>query len=532
MVGQLDELDEAVVGGGPRAAQPCGFEPRAVAGVHLVAVAVPLGHGARVVDLGDLGAGREHRRVRPEPHGAALVDHVRLVLHEVDDRVRSARVELPRVRAVEPREVARHFDHHHLQPEAEAEAGDPVLACVPGGSHHPLDAPLAEAAGDDDAVELVEPVAGHEVGHDLGVDPFEPHLDAVVEACVAERLHHGEVRVREVHVLADDADADLALCGAHAVDQLLPLPEHDRVLLGVDPEDGADHRVQAFFVQHERDLVDALRVDVGDHRLDRHVAEERDLALQALRDVLVAPADDDVGLDAAAAQLGDRVLRRLGLLLSGGREVGHQREVHVADVLPADVAAELADRLQEGDDLDVADGAPDLDDHDVDVLAGEPKDAVFDLVGDVGDDLDRLAEVVPTALLGDDGGVDGAGRRVGVAAQVLVDEPLVVAEIEVGLTPVFGDEDLAVLAGVHGAGVDVDVGVELAHGDPEPPAFQEAPQRRGGEPLAEGARDPPGDEDELAQLVRASSAPSVAGAARRGALDALCRGVRRCTATR
>ena len=51
-------------------------------------------------------------------------------------------------------------------------------------------------------------------------------------------------------------------------------------------------------------------------------------------------------------------------------------------------------------------------------------------------------------------------------SEVLVDEPLVVAEVEVGLAAVLGDEDLAVLAGVHGAGVDVDVGVELAHGDP------------------------------------------------------------------
>jgi hypothetical protein len=57
--------------------------------------------------------------------------------------------------------------------------------------------------------------------------------------------------------------------------------------------------------------------------------------------------------------------------------------------------------------------------------------------------------------------------------QVLVDEPLVVAEVEVGLAPVVGDEHLAVLERVHGAGVDVDVGVELLQGDAQSAGLEE-----------------------------------------------------------
>ena len=52
------------------------------------------------------------------------------------------------------------------------------------------------------------------------------------------------------------------------------------------------------------------------------VAQQGDLALQALGDGRVAAADDDVGLDAPAAQLGDRVLGRLGLLLARGPRNG------------------------------------------------------------------------------------------------------------------------------------------------------------------------------------------------------------------
>ena len=48
-----------------------------------------------------------------------------------------------------------------------------------------------------------------------------------------------------------------------------------------------------------------------------------------------------------------------------------------------------------------------------------------------------------------------------------VDEALVVAEVEVGLALVVGDEHLTVLERVHRPGVDVDVRVELLHRDPQ-----------------------------------------------------------------
>ena len=84
----------------------------------------------------------------------------------------------------------------------------------------------------------------------------------------------------------------------------------------------------------------------------------------------IGAADQDVGLDSDRQQLLDRVLGRLGLELVGGGDVGHERDVDVDRVAAADVQAELADRLEKRERLDVADGAADLDDHDVDVLGG------------------------------------------------------------------------------------------------------------------------------------------------------------------
>ena len=213
----------------------------------------------------------------------------------------------------------------------------------------------------------------------------------------------------------------------------------------------------------------------------------RDLALQVVAERLLAAAHDHVGLDAAAAQFGDRVLRRLGLLLAGRTDERHQRHVDVADVVAPGFLAELTDRLEERKDLDVADGAADLGDDHVDVVGGQAMDAPLDLVGDVRDDLHGLAEVVAATLGGEHRLVDRSGRGIGVAGQRLVDEPLVVAEIEVGLATVVGDEHLAVLERVHRAGVDVDVRVELLHRDPQATQLQQATERRRGETFAEGA---------------------------------------------
>src|SRR5258706_415969 len=69
------------------------------------------------------------------------------------------------------------------------------------------------------------------------------------------------------------------------------------------------------------------------------------------------------------------------------------------------------------------------------------------------------------------------------------------AEVEVGLGAVVGDEDLAVLVGGHGPRVDVDIGVELHQRDREASRFEDRADRGGGDPLSEGRYDPARDED-------------------------------------
>ena len=57
--------------------------------------------------------------------------------------------------------------------------------------------------------------------------------------------------------------------------------------------------------------------------------------------------------------------------------------------------------------------------------------------------------------------------------------------VEIGLRSILGDEHLAVLKRVHRAGIDVEIWVELLHGDPEPMRDQQVAETGSGEAFAE-----------------------------------------------
>ena len=293
---------------------------------------------------------------------------------------------------------------------------------------------------------------------------------------MGERLEERLVGVAQPGVLADHGDRHLALGREGAPHDLLPVrkPRRRRV---VDAEVAHHLGVEALRVVAQRHLVDGLHVGRRDHAVLAHVAEERDLAALGLGDRPARAAEQQVGRDADAAQLLHRVLGRLGLELAGGLDIGHQREVDEHHAVAALLVGELADRFVEGQALDVAHGAADLDQHEVGAVA-LAHDRVLDRVGDVGDHLHGAAQVVAAPLLRDHRLVDLArGDAVGAPGRH-AGEALVVAEVEVGLGAVVGDVDLAVLERAHGARIDVEVGVELAQPHPIAARLQERAERR------------------------------------------------------
>ena len=168
--------------------------------------------------------------------------------------------------------------------------------------------------------------------------------------------------------------------------------------------------------------------------------------------------------------------------------------MQVADAAARALLADLADRLEEGQALDVAHRAADLDEHEV-VRVVAVEHERLDGVGDVRDHLDRGAEIVAAPLLGDDVEVDPPRRHVVGARGRQAGEALVMAQIQIGLGAVVGDEDLAVLGRAHRARIDVEIGVELAQPHAIAARLEQGREGGGGETLAQGGNHAAGDED-------------------------------------
>ena len=317
---------------------------------------------------------------------------------------------------------------------------------------------------------------------------------------MAQRLDHGEIGVVQLRIFADERDGYALRAAVDAADHFLPLAEIGLRL--AETELAADGIAHVRFFQHERGLVEHGDRHVLDNAVVIHVAEVCDLAEDILvLDRLVAAQHDDIRRDAHALQLLDGVLRRLGFVLARGFEIRHERHMDVERVFPPDLQPNLPDGLKERLALDIAGRAADLGDDDVRAgLFADLIDEFLDLVGDVRDDLHGAAEVFAAALLFEHAGIHLARGKVRKLVEILVDEALVVAEIEIGLRAVLGDVDLAVLVRAHRAGIDVDVGVELLRCDLEPARLQKASERGGRNALAETGNDAAGDENVLCHI--------------------------------
>ena len=467
MVRQLHDLHQPLIRGKARQHQAGLLHLGAVVVVELEAVAVALGDLRRAVEAAAAGALFQHAGVLAKAHGAALFRHVHLVGHEGDNRVGRGLGELGGVRVLPAQHVPGKFHHCHLHTQADAKIGNAVLPGVPAGQDHALHTTVAEAAGHQHAGHIAQHRLHVLLCQRLGVHPADIHHRVVGGARMVQRLHHGQIRVVELGVFAHQGDGHMLTCALLPLDHGAPLPQVR--LVGDEPQLAAHHLVQSLLGQQQRHLIESLGRGVLDDARRLHIAKEGDLRADVLRQRRVAPAHQHIRLDAQGQQLFHRVLGGLALELAGAGDLHHQRHMDKGHVPVWPLRRHLADGLQEGLGLDVTHGAADLADDHVHVLSGHGVDALFDLIGDVGDDLHGGAQVVAPPLPVQNRPVDLAGGHGAVAGQVLVHEPLIVAQVQIRLRAVVGDEHLAVLIGAHGARVHVDIGIQLLVSHPHTP---------------------------------------------------------------
>ncbi len=249
-----------------------------------------------------------------------------------------------RARRVVPTEdVARKFDDRDLHAEADAEVRDAVLARVLSGQDHALDAAVAETAGDQDAAapaELLRDVVARQC---FRVDPLDINARVAGRARVEERFNDAEISVVQADVLADKRDAHVAVDAVNFAHQRAPLGHVG--FAAVEAQLAAHHVAEALVLEQQRHFVERGRRRVLDDAVGLHVAEERDLAADVVGDGLVRAHDEDVGLDALAQKLFDRVLRGLALELTAAGDRHDERHVDEEHIFTPALSRDLTDGL-------------------------------------------------------------------------------------------------------------------------------------------------------------------------------------------
>ena len=93
------------------------------------------------------------------------------------------------------------------------------------------------------------------------------------------------------------------------------------------------------------------------------------------------------------------MLGRFCFQFAGGSQVWHQGQVN-HHAVPSQFPSHLTDSFNEGQRFDVAYRSADLSDQEIIIaLVCQQFDPVLDLIGDVGDHLDRFSEVFSLASL-------------------------------------------------------------------------------------------------------------------------------------
>ncbi len=169
--------------------------------------------------------------------------------------------------------------------------------------------------------------------------------------------------------------------------------------------------------------------------------------------------------------------------------------MHVQHLVAPKFDAHLPDGLEKRQRFDVAHRAADLH-HAYVRISRAHTDAVFDFIRDVRNDLHRRTQIIAAPLFCNHALVNSARRKIAVAPGRGPHETLIMAEIQIGLRAVRGDENLPMLKRTHGAGIDVDVGIQLHHADLEAAGLENGTERCRGDALTERGNHAAGDENE------------------------------------
>ena len=197
--GKLGDLHEIAVGIDAGHAHSFSFQNLPIRVVELVAMTVSLLGFSRLVRPRCDARGPKRATEQPQPHRAAkdsLAKQPLLFRQNVDHGMAGLRIDLGRMCAGKPADVAGELYYGKLHAVAKTEERDAVFARESYGAKFPFHASASETAGDEKAVELSQYCKSSSIAFELlRIDPYEHGSAAHGPRSVFERFNNGKIRV-------------------------------------------------------------------------------------------------------------------------------------------------------------------------------------------------------------------------------------------------------------------------------------------------------------------------------------------------
>ena len=164
---------------------------------------------------------------------------------------------LTRVRVCIPPRLARGLDDCHLQAEANTEIRDGVFACEAHSFDLALDTAVPETARDDDTVHVAQALDA--LFLDVpGLDEVNVDARSRVYTAMSQRLDQGNIRVLEIHILADHRNIDFRGRILFRLDDRTPFAQVGR--RQIEPQLLCNDLVEPLLMHHGWNLVEIVGV--------------------------------------------------------------------------------------------------------------------------------------------------------------------------------------------------------------------------------------------------------------------------------
>ena len=258
-----------------------------------------------------------------------------------------------------------------------------------------------EAAGNENTVHIAQNCVNVNVVtlKTFAVYPMNINRTSCRNTAVLECFVYADIAVVKLNIFADHCNFYRSLRISQSPKHLLPICQ---ILLRCFNSQFLEHNaVHILFLEHHRYGIKNIAVIVFNNTFLVNITEKRNFVFDIVRHMMLATANDNIGVNTEGEHFLNRMLRRLTFQLVGRRKIRNERYVNEKAVFTAVLCRKLTNSLQKRLTFDIADCTADFNKTDICAVFGILTYVSFDFIRNVRNNLDSLTAVNALTLVAD-----------------------------------------------------------------------------------------------------------------------------------